>query len=145
MFFRLFSYTLDVEKSKKLLYKIISKFPFNEVTEHKCEKYWKIENMFVSQAQVKLTQTLHREDINIILKSICDKWSTIGYNPITTLIASSNCDGGCNFFDEKIDTIFIELDYCEEELFWDEEEIIQREEQERIKNKQPKKTGFLKL
>ena len=144
MFISVFSYT-SVSDAKILSNSINTRFPYDEITEQSHEKYWKIEGMIVSKAEIKLFKSLSREELSMILKSVCDKWFTTGLCPITSIMASATVEGGCSFFDERVQMIVIDLDREKTELSWNEEEIIWYEEQERKKKKQPRKTRFLKL
>ena len=109
MFIRLFAECDDKETALDIYRDVMDGMKDNVVNEEIIEvkPYWKIEGIFVVEAEMNLKRELNDEELNQFLASISDKWLRFG-EPADEFLASVTTEG-CKYMKKGVYMINIHL------------------------------------
>lgn len=107
MFIRIFIYSTSSDESISIFNQLIEiiKDEINSFLITLNEPYWKIEGIYVLEAEITLKSQLNSEINKKFLDNISDNWIKFG-NPVTEVLASKTSEN-CKYMHEKINLINI--------------------------------------
>ena len=82
---KFFIYGIDESDARQKLLESFEQISVIKCSQHECEKYWKMENVYTFKAEVDLNE----ENLDSFLNLYANHWMKIG-NPVEEYIASSN-------------------------------------------------------
>ncbi|WP_270181066.1 hypothetical protein [Alkalihalobacillus sp. CinArs1] len=93
MFIRVHSVSDSQDHALAVLSKVLEPLSQHVISRHliKSEQYWKIDMMFVTEAEVSLQDDFSREDLTVYLEKVSENWDVIE-NPLEAITSTQMGD-----------------------------------------------------
>lgn len=114
MLFRVFTVADSLDESENICEKLLDRLKkyINKKKYISNQRYWKIDNIFMVEINLKLCKKIPQSVLDEFILSISDKWKTYG-NPVNEILISNTIEE-CNLKNKKI--IMLNVFFQESEI-----------------------------